>query len=81
VRVARFHTRMTRLIVAALRAAPPAPLTRRTPAPPESDVAFILQNVWFASLIGWAAGLHPAREVSLRVRTAAALMRIPDEED
>ncbi len=81
VRVSRFHLRMTRLIVTALRGAPPTPLARRTPAPAEADVAFMLQNVWFASLIGWAAGLHPSRVVSEQVHTAAALMRIPDEAD
>lgn len=78
VRVSRFHSRMTRLIVASLHGAPPE---ARTPPGPERDVAFILQNVWFASLIGWAGGLHQARVASQRVRTAAALMRISDEED
>jgi hypothetical protein len=75
---------MTRLIVAALRGKPvdlsrelsPATSTER-----ERQVAFILQNVWFAALIGWAGGLHATRDIASRVRTAAALMHTKSSED
>ena len=83
-KVASFHLRMTRLIVAALRGQPvdlrqelsPATSTER-----ERQVAFMLQNVWFASLVGWAGSLHPVKDVSERVRTAAALMHTRSTED
>ena len=83
-KVAGFHSRMTRLIVAALRGKPvdlrrelsPATSTER-----ERQVAFMLQNVWFASLVGWAGGLHPTRDVASRVRTAAALIHTKSSED
>jgi AcrR family transcriptional regulator len=83
-KVARFHLRMTRLIVAALRGEPPdlgAEPTVSAGTDRERQVAFILQNVWFSTLVGWASGLHPARAVAEHVRTAAALMRTRAEED
>jgi len=74
-KVAAFHLRMTRLIVAALRGETPAAgAAAAVGTARERDVAFMLQNVWFASLVGWAGGLHPVREVAGRMRTAAALM-------
>jgi AcrR family transcriptional regulator len=82
-KVARFHLRMTRLIVAALRGEPPdlgAEPTAFAGTDRERQVAFILQNVWFSTLVGWASGLHPARAVAEHVRTAAALMRTRAEE-
>jgi AcrR family transcriptional regulator len=83
-KVAAFHLRMTRLIVAALRGERPdlnAKLTVSAGSKYERDVAFMLQNVWFASLVGWAGGLHPAGDVAEHVRTAAALMQIRATED
>lgn len=76
-KVAGFHLRMTRLIVSALRGELPNPDDE--PSVPfgsarEGQVAFILQNVWFSSLVGWAGGLHPVRTVTDHVRTAADLM-------
>jgi AcrR family transcriptional regulator len=83
-KVAGFHSRMTRLIVAALRGKPvdlSRELDATTSTEREREVAFILQNVWFAALIGWAGGLHPTRDVAGRVRTAAALMHTTSSED
>jgi TetR/AcrR family transcriptional regulator, cholesterol catabolism regulator len=83
-KVAAFHGRMTRLIVAALRGKPvdlAKPPTAPTGTERERQMAFVLQNVWFASLVGWAGGLHSARAVADHVRTAAALMRVRASED
>jgi AcrR family transcriptional regulator len=76
--VAGFHLRMTRLVVATLRGEPPV-LGDPAAGPPagterERQIAFVLMNFWFASLSGWAGGLHPAKTVSEQVRTAAALL-------
>ncbi len=82
-KVAGFHSRMTRLIVAALRGKP-VDLSRDISAASterERQVAFMLQNVWFASLVGWAGGLHPTRDIASRVRTAAALMHTNSAEE
>jgi hypothetical protein len=75
---------MTRLIVAALRGKPvdlSRDLTPATSTERERQVAFMLQNVWFSSLVGWAGGLHPTREIVAPVRTAAALMHTKTSED
>jgi hypothetical protein len=41
----------------------------------------MLQNVWFAALVGWAGSLHPTRDIAARVKIAAALMHIKSSED
>jgi AcrR family transcriptional regulator len=70
VKVAAFHLRMERMIVDALRgeAAAGAPSAR------ETAVASTLNRVWFASLVGWAGGLHSVREVTDRMRETADLL-------
>ncbi len=66
-RVVRFHGRSSALIVAAL-------------AGPDGDgaryegVARILQDVWFAGLVGWMGGLHSPELVVERVVEAAGLL-------
>jgi AcrR family transcriptional regulator len=83
-KVSTFHERMTRMIHAAQRgSAPDLSLMGRAALGDarEQQVAFLLQHVWFASLVGWAGGLHPVRTVSEQVRAAAALMRVGDRED
>ena len=71
--VASFHTRMEVLITHALRGEAAA----RSGVPPsdaERELAFTLQMVWFASLVGWAGGLHGQAGVIEQTRTAAELM-------
>lgn len=80
VKIAGFHLRMTRLIVAAMRGETPAlddPMTAEVGTERERQVAFILMNVWYASLAGWAGGLHPPKVVEDHIRTAATLMSVP----
>jgi AcrR family transcriptional regulator len=75
--VAGFHLRMTRLIVGALRGEAPdlaRPVDQSAGSERERQIAFVLMNVWFAALSGWAGGLHPAKTVSEQLRTAASLM-------
>lgn len=65
--VAAFHLRSSRLVLDALRG--------DGPARPEYDAAAaILQQVWFASLVGWTGGLHDAKTVVRQVDDAAALL-------
>jgi len=83
-KVATFHSRMTRLIIAALRDKPvdlSRDLTASISTERERQVAFMLQNVWFAALVGWAGSLHPTRDIAARVKIAAALMHIKSSED
>ncbi|MEN8184981.1 MAG: TetR family transcriptional regulator [Myxococcota bacterium] len=82
-KVASFHLRMTRLILAALDGAAldagsPVPADIGTEA--QRQLASVLQQVWFASLVGWAGGLHPARVVAEQVEVAAGLLLGPPPE-
>ncbi len=76
-KVAGFHLRMTRMILAALRGTlvdiriPPS----ETAGGGRSEsLAFVLQQVWFASLVGWSVGLHSARTATEQVERAMQLM-------
>jgi AcrR family transcriptional regulator len=82
-RVASFHQRMTRLILAALAGGPPpaADTGEAEPGTPrERALATMLQHVWFSALVGWAGGLHPARTVVEEVESAARLALEPPRE-
>ncbi len=79
-KVAEFHGRMTTMIVSVLRGKPVG-ATSRVATIGEREMAFVLQNVWYASLIGWAGGLHSTKAVAEHVTTAAALMRIRSHDD
>jgi AcrR family transcriptional regulator len=76
-KIAGVQLRITRLILAALRAAPPdlaAPLAASAGNARERAIGLTLQNVWFASLVGWSVGLHDERTVVAHVRAAAELI-------
>jgi AcrR family transcriptional regulator len=76
IKVAGFHLRMTRLIVVALRGEPldPGADAGELGSEWERRVAFLLQHVWFASLVGWSGGLHPADLVVERMRDTLELL-------
>jgi AcrR family transcriptional regulator len=69
-RVAAFHERLEAMIARALRgrvaAEPPSELERR--------VGQALVNVWFASLTGWASGLHGVDAIIADTSSAADLI-------
>jgi AcrR family transcriptional regulator len=71
-KIAAFHTLMEEMLAAALRGDGRARVAAPTEA--ERGLAFVLQQVWFASLIGWAGGLHGRAVIGEQVRTAAALL-------
>jgi AcrR family transcriptional regulator len=79
-KVAGFHLRMTRLILAALEGSPVvagSPVPDDIGTPRQRQLAAVLQHVWFSTLVGWAGGLHPARAVAEQVETAASLILSP----
>ena len=79
-KLASLQLRVARLVVATLRGQAPAldaPLEQPTGTAHEQAVANTLMNVWFSSLVGWAAGLHTERAVVEQVRAAAALILQP----
>jgi AcrR family transcriptional regulator len=80
VKVAGFHLRMSRLIVGSIRDEvpdPSLPIARSAGTPREQQVAMVLNQVWFASLVGWSGGLHPTRVVGERMREATELLLAP----
>lgn len=72
-RVADFHGRIERLIVMALRDGRAEP-----PAEPYSEderkLAWSINLVWFAMLVGWSGGLHSQAAVVDHTRDAVELM-------
>ncbi len=74
--VVAYQGRMNGLIIAALRGVGSLSYGDAAAAPPterEQTLALLLQQNWFASLIGWSAGLHKEAAVIEHVRTAARL--------
>jgi TetR/AcrR family transcriptional regulator, cholesterol catabolism regulator len=75
-KVRSFQGRMTRLIIACIHDAP-APvesedeldLTR-----PQRGIGYFLQDIWFASLVGWMSGLKSETEVISYMRAATELL-------
>jgi hypothetical protein len=79
-KLAALQLRISRLVTATLRGEPPdlaAPLDPPPGSAHEQAIAQVLMNVWFSSLVGWAAGLHAERAVVEHVRTGAALILTP----
>jgi len=71
-KVAAFHTQVEELITASLRGTPPS--AGSSPTPRERQLALVLQQVWFASLIGWSAGLFGQSGIVDQTRAAAGLL-------
>jgi len=70
VKVAAFHLRMGKLVLDALAGGAPADARL-------GNAAIILQQVWFASLVGWTGGLHDGKTVIAQVDEAAGLLLEP----
>lgn len=79
--VASFHQRMTNMIVAALRG---SLITAIYPEPSNDElmVAFIMQQQWFAALVGWMGGLisKPMVIDQLRITLTVVLRGLAKEE-
>jgi AcrR family transcriptional regulator len=76
-KLASLQLRIARLVTASLRGEAPdldVPLDQPPGSATEQLVAQVLMNVWFSSLVGWAAGLHAERTVTEHVRNAADLV-------
>jgi AcrR family transcriptional regulator len=71
--VAAYQQRMNRIIIAAMRGGE-KPSEQTHPSERESTVAEYLQRIWFASLVGWSAGLHAHTDVVDQMQVASALL-------
>lgn len=71
--VASFHQRMTNMIVAAMRG---SLITSIIPEPSNDEVivAFIMQQQWFAALVGWMGGLISRPMVIDQLRITLSLV-------
>jgi AcrR family transcriptional regulator len=74
-RVGAFHHRMEILIERALRPDAAAPVHER-----DGRVSQAIVAVWFASLTGWASGLHGTDKILADTRSAAELILLPHGE-
>ena len=75
--VASYQGRLTGLIIAAMRGVGRLSFADATTTPPskkETKLAFLLQQLWYASLVGWSAGLISQNEVIEQVKGAAVLL-------
>ncbi|MDP6944575.1 MAG: TetR/AcrR family transcriptional regulator [Myxococcota bacterium] len=74
-KVLRFHRQMTTLIVASLRST--SPLTAETTTPhteAEERVGFLLQQIWFAALVGWMGGVQDEETIVEHMCSAAGIL-------
>ena len=72
VKVAAFHGRMERLVTGALQGADGS--AGPAPSSAQRRIGSTLLLVWFASLTGWASGIHGEDGILTRTRMAAELM-------
>jgi AcrR family transcriptional regulator len=71
-RVMRYHGDMTEIILHLLRGEGSAENGDATAE--EVFVAHLLQDVWFASLVGWTAGLHDATQVVQQLKRSTRII-------
>jgi AcrR family transcriptional regulator len=69
-RVTQFYGRTSSIIVAVYRGS----RSDAPPTPDEISLSRILQHVWYASLVGWSAGMHGTDEVVRQVRETTAIV-------
>jgi AcrR family transcriptional regulator len=76
-KVAAYQERIAGLIIAAMRGVGRLGYTDAKAQPPskrESRIAFMLQQYWFASLVGWSAGMNSVNDVVEQMREMAAIL-------
>lgn len=71
-RVTRYHSDMTDVIRRVMRGgdAPLEDISEKD----EAQVAHLLQDIWFAALVGWTGGLHESDEVAKQLKEATRLL-------
>lgn len=69
-KVLRYHGAMTDIILGVYRGS----FEDSLPSQKEQDLAHLLQNVWFATLVGWTGGLHDVDTVLQITNRAAHLL-------
>jgi len=75
--VAGYQGRVNGMLIAAMRGVGRLGYTDLTAHPPteqESTLSFLLQQLWFASLVGWSAGLLDQNGIMEQMRVAGQLL-------
>jgi TetR/AcrR family transcriptional regulator, cholesterol catabolism regulator len=72
-RIAAYYDRIAELVVAAMRGSETGRLGADDdrPSTEEAQIALILQQLWFAVLVGWSAGMYSQNDALDRLRDAA----------
>jgi AcrR family transcriptional regulator len=76
-KVAAYQERIAGLIIAAMRGVGRLSYSDAKASPPtkkEAASAFALQQYWFASLVGWSAGLNSVNDVVSQIRMMATVL-------
>jgi AcrR family transcriptional regulator len=76
-KVAAYQERIGGLIIAAMRGVGRLGYTDAKASPPakkEAAMAFALQQYWFASLVGWSAGMNSINDVVEQLREMAEVL-------
>jgi AcrR family transcriptional regulator len=73
-KVVAHQIHVTRMVIAALRGTKPSEPPEPPPTHGEIDAAILLQNLWFAALVGWSARLHGQEGVFRQMELAAKLL-------
>lgn len=75
--VTKYQGRMSGLVIAAMRGRGKLEFIDAASAPPserEMTYAFMMMQLWFASLVGWSAGLFPLSSVEEQMARAAEVL-------
>jgi AcrR family transcriptional regulator len=73
-RVLEHEDEMNRIIVAAIRGKNPQEVLPASYTDVERRVTFLLRQIWFAGLVGWAGGLFSQPEIVRQVMSGAELI-------
>jgi AcrR family transcriptional regulator len=83
-KVAAYQERIAGLIIAAMRGVGRLSYSDAKGSPPtkkEATSAFALQQYWFASLVGWSAGLNSVNDVIEQIRMMATVLERGIDDD
>ena len=72
-----YQGRVNGMLIAAMRGVGRLGYTDATTSPPtekESVLSFLMQQLWFASLVGWSAGLVDQSAIMAQMRLAGELL-------
>jgi hypothetical protein len=75
--VVAHQVQVTRMVLAAMRgrsAGDGGPSEGEAPSTDELYIALLMQQIWFAALVGWSAGLTGQKQVVEQVKLSARLL-------